>query len=314
MLSRAIAIEAGVPVTYIEGLVRSANHLYKVFSIERRGGGQRRTIEQPSRALKFLQRWLIANVLQDVPIHNAAAAYVVGSNILSHAEKHVMNDYLLRLDFRNFFPSITERDLRQHLIRNRSYLHFAEEDEDLQFVVSVVSRNGGLTIGAPSSPALANQVMYQFDDLLYRWCRERDVTYTRYADDLYFSTLQRDVLRLIRGKVVELLSSIDYPRMSLNDAKTAHTSRKKKRLVTGLSLTSDGRVSLGRKKKREIRGLIHKFDKGSIIPEKISYLAGYLAYARSVEPTFINSLKRKYGENLIRAVTTMRRQNGPRTP
>jgi len=74
--------------------------------------------------------------------------------------------------------------------------------------------------------------------------RAGERSFTRYADDLYLSTRTPDVLRVVREKVVELLNSIDYPRLRLNDGKTVHTSRKKKRLVTGLSLASDGKVSL----------------------------------------------------------------------
>jgi RNA-directed DNA polymerase len=303
MLSSIIANRTGVSAAYIEQLVRSANHLYKVYYIDKRQGGQKRTIEQPSRALKFLQRWLVANVLWDIPIH-AAAAYVPGSSVRLHAEKHVANNYLLRLDIHNFFPSIKRNDIRQHLIKNSNRLHFVHESTDIDLLVATVTRNGGLVIGAPSSPTLSNQIMFQFDEIVDGWCHESGITYTRYADDLYFSTLTPDRLALAREKVLEILDSLEYPKLRLNDDKTVRTSRKKKRLVTGVSLTSDGRISLGRRKKREIRSLIHRFQNGALSPERRTYLAGYLAYARSVEPEFIASLARKYGLDTLRIPNT----------
>jgi RNA-directed DNA polymerase len=312
MLASVIGRETGVTASYIEQLARSASHFYKVYAIDKRHGDQKRIIQQPSRALKFLQRWIVANVIQDVPVHSAAAAYVTGSSVKKHAEKHVKNNYLLRLDFHQFFPSIKGNDIRQHLVDNRPHLHFVEEDTDIELLVTAVTRNGGLVIGAPSSPALSNQIMFQFDDPLHRWCADSDVTYTRYADDLYFSTRTPDVLRLAQEKVVELLGSIEYPKLSLNDHKTVHTSRKKKRLVTGLSLSSDGKVSLGRHKKREIRSMIHKHVVAGLTLEERAYLAGYLAYARSVEPQFIASLERKYGSETMQIVMTM--SQPPRSP
>jgi len=306
MLASVIAKKTGVTALYIEQLARSASHFYKVYLIDKRHGDEKRIIQQPSRALKFLQRWIVANVIQDIPIHTAAAAYVKGSSVRKHAERHVTNNYLLRLDFQQFFPSIKGSDIRRHLVKNRPHLHFVEEDTDIELLVAAGTRSGGLVIGAPSSPALSNQIMFQFDDLLHRWCADSNVTYTRYADDLYFSTRTPDVLRLAREKVLELLGSIEYPKLSLNDDKTVHTSRKKKRLVTGLSLSSDGKVSLGREKKRKIRSMIHKHKVVAGLESKErAYLAGYLAYARSVEPEFIASLVRKYGSETMRAVMTM---------
>jgi hypothetical protein len=305
MLAEAIAHETGLAPSVIEQLARSASHFYKVYAIDKRHGDQKRIIQQPSRALKFLQRWIVANVIQDVPVHSAAAAYVTGSSVKKHAEKHVKNNYLLRLDFHQFFPSIKGSDIRRHLVKNRPYLHFVE-DTDIELLVAAVTRSGGLVIGAPSSPALSNQIMFQFDDLLHSWCTDSTVTYTRYADDLYFSTRTPDVLRLAQEKVVELLGSIEYPKLSLNDDKTVHTSRKKKRLVTGLSLSSDGKVSLGREKKRKIRSMIHKHKVVAGLESKErAYLAGYLAYAHSVEPQFIASLERKYGSETMQIVMTM---------
>ncbi len=304
MLSDYIARDTGLDRAYIERLARSAGHRYREIRIPKRGGGER-AIFQPSRALKSLQRWIAANVIQDVLIHQAANAYVSGSSVRRHAEKHVANNYLLRLDFRQFFPSIKGNDIRRHLVNNRPKLHFVEEDADIELLIAAVTRNGELVIGAPSSPALSNQIMFQFDDLLHSWCTDSTVTYTRYADDLYFSTSTPDVLRLAQEKVVELLGSVEYPKLSLNDDKTVHTSRMRKRLVTGLSLSSDRKVSLGRKKKRQIRSMIHKHEVAGLKSKERDYLAGYLAYARSVEPQFIANLERKYKPETMRALKTM---------
>ena len=93
-----------LPRSTVEHLMQSAPHRYKVYDIPKRSGHGMRTIAQPAREVKRLQYWVLANCLADVPVHEAATAYREGLNTRSNAEVHVRNPYLLKLDFRNFFP------------------------------------------------------------------------------------------------------------------------------------------------------------------------------------------------------------------
>jgi RNA-directed DNA polymerase len=95
---------------YIRLVARTANYRYKIYEIPKRTGGSR-TIEHPARELKLLQAWLAENLLSDLPIHTSAAAYRRGSSIKKHANVHRHNKFLLKVDFRNFFPSISGKDI-----------------------------------------------------------------------------------------------------------------------------------------------------------------------------------------------------------
>src|SRR5205814_2285809 len=95
------------------------------------------------------------------------------------------------------------------------------------------------------------------------------------------------------------------PRLRVNDSKTTFTSRKRKRVVTGLSLTSDGKLSVGRTKKRHIKSLVFKVLNASVTEDEIAYLKGYLAFARSVEPGFVERVMAKYGADNIRRIEAL---------
>ena len=163
-------------------------------------------------------------------------------------------------------------------------------------MVQVVCRKGRLTIGAPTSPAISNIVMRDFDNHWSDLCTRKGITYTRYADDLCFSCNERGILQGLLTELRHHLSRATSPRLVLNDEKTVFTSRKRKRIVTGIVLTSDRKLSLGRPTKRKIRTLVYLSTRDALNSEQLAYLCGFLAYARSIEPNFVASLRRKFGD------------------
>jgi hypothetical protein len=102
-------------------------------------------------------------------------------------------------------------------------------------------------------------------------------------------------LASVELEVRKLVTELQQPKLKLNEAKTIRTSRKRRRISTGLVLTSDHKISIGRDKKRALRSLVFNFTTGKLLPEEISRLRGQLAYVKSVEPTFIASLEKKFG-------------------
>lgn len=147
--------------------------------------------------------------------------------------------------------------------------------------------------------------MNQFIGHLAPWSQQGDnpqINYTRYADDIYLSTNRPNLLRKAHQQVTIILRSLDFPTLSLNEEKTVETSRKHRRLVTGLSLTSDQKISLGREKKRKLRALVHKLGNDALDADQTEYLSGFLAFAKSIEPEFIKRLENKYPNSLLKLV------------
>src|SRR5579863_9595550 len=83
---------------YVLGVARSANYRYKQFKIKKADGKSDRLIEQPSKPLKLLQRWLVRRVFDHLPTHHSAHAYVKGRSIATNAAVHQESRYISRLD------------------------------------------------------------------------------------------------------------------------------------------------------------------------------------------------------------------------
>jgi hypothetical protein len=291
----AIASALVLPKDYLWQVISTANHRYKTYPIPKRTGGQR-FISHPARELKLLHYWLLENVFPRLRVHDAAMAYRTGRSIRGHALRHVHQNFLLKVDFRDFFPSIRKSDILRILEENAEGLTgILDSREDRELIGRIVCRNEQLTIGAPTSPILSNAVMFAFDAHWAARCSELHIIYSRYADDAYFSTSAPNVLSALLEEIREDLRQRESPSLRLNDQKTAFSSRKRRRLVTGIVLTSTSTISLGRQRKRQMRALVFNFVRGILTEQQTESLRGLVAYARSIEPAFVESLTRKYG-------------------
>jgi RNA-directed DNA polymerase len=291
-----MSISLNLPQDYLLKVARKASHCYKTYFVPKRTGGQR-TIHHPSKELKALQRWLLYNIIEDLPVHEAAMAYRHRVSIKDNALRHVKSRYLLRLDFKDFFPSLSAVDVANY-INSQKFLFPGWDAVDTTFFISIVCREGKLTIGAPTSPSLSNALCFDLDSELDAISKSHDVLYTRYADDLFFSAKRPNILTSFPVKVEEVSKSLKIPKgLSINVSKTRHSSKRGCRRVTGIILGSDGKISVGRAYKRYIRHQIYHYDLLSG-PEKVK-LAGSIAQAQSVDPDMINSLVSKYGIDLV---------------
>lgn len=298
MILERIAKETGVNIHYLGVTVATAKHRYRTYFIRKRTGG-RRVISHPTPEVKFLQRWMNRNIFALLPIHDAATAYKRGSSIAKNAKIHVSKKYLLKIDFHDFFPSITSGDVRSLLREHADKFTPPLSDVDVNVILNTVCKNDALTIGAPSSPIISNAILYAFDCFAYEICREHNASYSRYADDIFISTDEPNVLSALLVTIRADLASRPYPTLRINDDKTVFTSKKRKRVITGVVLTPDNKLSIGRQKKRQIRNQIYLYKQSALAPADVSYLRGFLAYVSAVEPEMIVRLRRKFGDDLL---------------
>ncbi len=288
----------------LDYLIRSSPHRYKVYQVPKRSRSGMRTIAQPAKEVKRLQYWVIHNILSFLEIHPSAIGYVHGKNIRNNSEPHANNPYLLKLDFKDFFPSIKGKD----------FLNYAEnknlefDEYDLKRLVKILfwlpkdQSVLQLSIGAPSSPYLSNLIMHTFDSEISQFCLQERVSYTRYADDMTFSMQKKNLRGLVLQKVFELLRHLSFPQLEINARKTVFGSKAHRRMVTGLILTNNGTISLGRKRKRLLRAQIHHFTNGKLSDKERSKLRGMLSFVRNIEPDFIRRMELKYGHKTINSI------------
>jgi RNA-directed DNA polymerase len=292
MIVEKMAADLGLKSSFINSVARGASYAYKTYMIPKRGGGAR-LIEHPSKQLKALQRWYLEYVLPAFPVHPAAMAYRMKTSIFENAAVHADSQFLLRMDFQNFFPSVSEVDLRTY-VHGRPTLFEGWTSFDIDTFCMIVTRHSHLTIGAPTSPILSNILCFDMDSELSDLGAKHSVSYTRYADDLFFSTSQPNVLHAVENEVEAIVSRLTLPaHLQINIQKTRHSSKRRARRVTGIVLGSDNMPHIGRHLKKKIRSLIFNVD--SLDRQSRSHLAGLLAYAVGFDPDFMNSLIMKYG-------------------
>jgi len=281
----------------VKAILSIAPERYKLFYIPKRTHGVR-LIAQPSKELKECQRAFL-NIFT-LPVHKCAMAYRNGISIKDNAQAHKNNAYLLKLDLENFFNSITP--VLFWNIWEKAKLSKLQNDEK-KWIERLLfwERNGELvlSVGAPSSPMVSNFCMYFFDSELSHYCKERAITFTRYADDLTFSTKIEDILFQMPFIVEGILESSFQEKLKLNRTKTVFSSKAHNRHVTGITLTNEGTISLGRARKRYIKHKVHQFSLGKLTNYETSHLRGLLAFTRHVEPSFYDSLMRKYSKRTI---------------
>ncbi|WP_321955655.1 retron St85 family RNA-directed DNA polymerase [Burkholderia cenocepacia] len=283
--------------TELDRLIETAPLRYKEYEIPKKNSDDKRPIAQPTPEVKLMQRWLMDEVLRKFKIHHAATAYRKGIQLVDNVRPHANNRFMLKLDFRNFFPSIISKDFTSYLVksgwRNKDDIHLLC---NILFKFNRRRKLLELSIGAPSSPMVSNFLMFDIDQEIYRYCKDNEITYTRYADDLTFSTNRTEILRGCKDFVVDVLDNTDSPLLRLNTDKIVETSVKRGRRVTGLGITSDNKVSIGREKKRELRLDIYRYINGYLSATESEALRGYLAFLKSVEPEHIQRLQKSFDD------------------
>lgn len=293
------------PTEDVEQFLVDAARKYRVYTIPKKTHGHR-VIAHPSQELKRYQRLFLAHYA--LPAHPCAMAYKKGLSIKDNAEAHRQQRYLLKMDLQNFFNSINPAIFwkmwnfhRDCLPEHEKYLF-----EQLLFWRPGKKKDGKLilSIGAPSSPMVSNFCLYNFDVALAAHCTALGITYTRYADDMTFSTNREKVLFQIPMQIREMLYKEFGNRITLNHAKTVFSSMAHNRHVTGITLTNNGQLSLGRARKRYIKHLVHQFSTGSLANTDMMHSKGLLSYAQHIEPLFLRALEHKYGKIVLDNIRT----------
>lgn len=155
-------------------------------------------------------------------------------NILTHAQKHLGNDYLLNVDFEDFFHQFDINKVEKILF---SYpFHFTAKAAAT--IARICTYNGRLPMGSPTSPVLSNLGTLPLDNYLQNWATDRSLLYTRFVDDLSFSS-QKRIPANILAELTTIFKKFDY---QLNEEKSKWYGKQDTKIVTGLEV--DSKVSI----------------------------------------------------------------------
>ena len=301
-LAQYVARYVGWDLGDLQRAIDVAPFSYKRYVIPKRTGGWREILH-PAKTTKAIQYALLDLVVEKCNVHSAAMGYRkdLRSPLRANALLHIRFTNTVRLDLRNFFPCIRPEDL--FAVLDESWQGGKFTAADRQFIAKglFAQRHTSLflTIGAPSSPSVSNAVMHSLDCRFAAYADSVGGCYTRYADDIIFSANTHGDCKDFVAHVADDLERTLSPRLQLNVQKTRYMSRATRRILLGLMLTPDGRVTIPRSTKRYIRHLIFRGASGAITVDEQTYVRGFLAYARDVEPSWLDRLCRKYRSDTV---------------
>lgn len=224
---------------------------YHPVVIPKKSGGRRKLLV-PDALLRTIQRNLLHHVLEEFQISEFACAYKKGTSIVDNARPHVGAKLVLKLDIQDFFDQITWSLVYQNAFPGT---HFPPAIRKMLTEFCCVRDR--LPQGAPTSPTVSNLVMRPFDVHMGEWCREREIRYTRYCDDLTFSGAfePKEVIRKVRG-------FLQVYGFELNRKKTRVLGRGNAQSVTGIVVNEKAQVSRAYRKK--LRQEVYLFDRYGI--------------------------------------------------
>ncbi len=241
---------------------------YTIFQIPKRNGGHR-TIKAPERRLKLIQRKL-SDLLQDCvdEINKttgrkdiSAQGFKRDRSILTNARRHRHRKYIFNLDLADFFPTINFGRVRGFFSKNRDF----ELHKSVATVIAQIAcHDHTLPQGSPCSPVISNLVTNLLDVRLVRLASSAGATYTRYADDLTFSSNKREFPSEIAVPGADphswqpsksLRGIIERTGFTINDSKSHMMYRRSRQDVTGLIVNK--KVNVRWEYRHTVRAMVH---------------------------------------------------------
>ena len=247
---------------------------YTTVEIPKRSGGIRE-LSIPSSELKKTQKMLAHAFERELggKVHKVANAYVIGRNTVTNAVPHLGCAVLIKLDIKNFFPSITREMLRPLL-----WYFVCREPLALERLLDLCMTDNGLPQGAPTSPILSNLVLRKFDIAAYQFANLMGAKYTRYADDLTFSLTVDDPIKA-RKIVSGVRSMLAEHGFELNEKpnKLKILRGHQAQQVCGITLNS-GKPTISRKQRRKVRAARHAIENGRPASMSLASVKGWESY------------------------------------
>ena len=276
---------------------------YQYFRIPKKTGGFRK-ISAPMPRLKSAQTWILTNILYRIPQLDCVHGFVPGRSIVTNAEPHVGKNVLVNFDLQNFFPSIQLKRVLDFfttyyppsvayllaLICTERKTLAIRLDGEIQYLAQ---GERVLPQGSPASPAIANLIARDLDKRLLQLGEELGFTYTRYADDLSFSSsTNHSVGPLIR----ETQNIVQFENFILHPRKTRVMRKGSRQEVTGIIVNE--KINIDRRSLRRFRAFLHQLEQNG--PENVSWHGESAILDKAIGfASFIHMVRPDMGKNLL---------------
>jgi hypothetical protein len=306
----------------LERTVEDNRLRHYLYATLRRPGRPARVIERPKRRLKEIHRWILHDILDWIPAHEAAHGFTRGRSVRTHASEHTGQFVVIRLDLEDFFASIAASRvygifrtagypesvahsltaLTTNVVPSGLWTSLPRPADSAQ--IDAHHRLGRrlatphLPQGAPTSPALANLAAFRLDRRLTGLAASLEISYTRYADDLTFSGPVRLVraANTLRRAVAEIAREEGF---RVNDHKSMLATRAGRQRVCGVVVNE--RLNVPRHEYDVLKAILHNSRKHGpasqnreALPDFRAHLLGRLSWIESLNPERGGKLRRQF--------------------
>lgn len=296
----------------------NVNDMYTEFKIPKRTGGFR-TIDAPNDELKNYMREFTRDFIRDFKLipHDSAYAYVKKRSVIDAVKVHQSNKsrWFLKIDLKDFFGSCNEEFIVTQLFKIYPFaMGGTDTFELLQVLAKFSCLNNKLPQGTPISPWLTNLLMIEYDykitqllnNIHNKGLKKQRYVYTRYADDILISAKEKFDYQTIINEIKKLLE--DTP-LNIKDEKTRFGSSAGRNWNLGIMYNKDNTLTIGHKKKRQIKDNIYYFIKfkDNFSLDECWWLQGNISWMQSVEPEYteglLNYYKDKFDINVLKTLS-----------
>ena len=261
---------------------------YVSFSIPKKRRGNR-LIQSPSNNLMRIQSRLnfylqnYYHLIRPEGIHG----FVINPNkkekicnIVDNAKIHVNQKQVLNLDLKEFFSSIQAYRVKELFVSE----YFKFNDDVANALALLVTYEGNLPTGAPTSPVISNFICLKLDAQLIAFCNENQINFSRYADDLTFSS-NKEITEKTINSIFEIIKQNQF---DINSKKTRLKSNNRKQTVTGLVVNE--KVNVDRKTLKMVRAMLYDASKNGIEKAASKHFTSYKASNLSYSTFFVKRL------------------------
>ncbi|MET3602864.1 RNA-directed DNA polymerase [Sphaerotilus sulfidivorans] len=274
-----------------------------------RQGAKRRELVSPSERLRAYHSFLRLFLVDFLPVHEKSVfSYRKGVSARAAVEQHAPSRHFFVTDIESFFPSLTRGIVRETITNAMAEIPIADLSDHLEHVLDLLCVDDAVPIGFSTSPGLSNAALYPFDAAFHARCQQLGVIYTRYADDIVLSSGERSAVQEGEVALNELLDRMFRGELRLHRGKSKYLHVGGKIKLLGMVLLPNRTISVDTSVKDEIETMLHlylrdreRFNKmlevGSAKTE--ARLAGLLNYVNTVDQSYLEKLRRKYGAAVV---------------
>lgn len=240
--------------------LKDVNNFYTSFEIDKKNGGTRK-IYAPTAELKDIQRKIAESIYDHKKnrlgkMNKLSHAFEKDKSIITNAKIHRNKRVVLNIDLENFFESFHFGRVRGFFIKNNNFLF---PNEVATVIAQLSCYEGKLPQGAPTSPIITNLICEILDYRLLKIAKKYKLDYTRYADDLTFSTNDKNFLEQQTNFIEKISEELIRAGFKINEKKTRLQLSNSRQVVTGLVVNK--KINVNRIFYKETRAMAHQLYK-----------------------------------------------------